>query len=162
MDVSGWTLAKRMKIPDQYFPNRQIVSAYKVGGVAGVFGWAISGVALPDPACIWEVGFVLPQSDSANNYFRVALRGTVPTTEAEMNGAINVFPDLGDIAATPPKIYANSTGSPRWSIKLRKGFVTGGNKLVLEIYPVGNIIRVLAYMVVSGLPTNVPAWAGVA
>ncbi len=161
MDVSGWALAKRMKIPDQYFPDREIVSVYDSESSATTFEWGISGVALPDPVCIWELGIQIVSSGSALSYVRLGLRSAVPTSEAEMNGAKNIFPDLGDLTKTPPAIYMAAVYPFQMRFTCKKGFVTAGDKFVMELYNVTGVLSIMASMLISGLPTDVPAWAGV-
>lgn len=158
MDVSGWTIDQRMRLPDWCFGNRKIIALNMRAVGAGVFYWRISGVTLPQDICIWQIGMFPRFVDSMNSYFRVGLRATVPTSEAEMDEAVPVLPDFGAINYTPPRIHLMDGGTSVWQFFHRKGMETGGKKLVAELWCSTSDVALIFYMLYSELPTNMAGW----
>jgi len=158
IDVTGWTLAQKMRLPDWCFGNRKIIGVFKDEGVVTTFDWNISEDALPDPACIWQVLFVSQPDLGGKGYMRVGLDTDVPTSVAEMNAATELFPSIGEAHAGPNIISFYGERPFYWSVDLRKGMVTGGKKLVIEVYCSVTKVRFDCELVVSGLPTEVPAF----
>lgn len=157
MDVIGWGLERKMELPDWCFGNRDIISAYKHNGAPGTRVWDISSHSLPDPCCIWSVVFVSLPSTGGTGVFRIGLANAVPTSEAEMNAAVEIFPGYGKPCAGPNEIILFSGAFCQWTISTRKGLVTGGKKLVLEVRCVVADMRVSCSLVYSELPEEIPA-----
>jgi len=162
MILAGWSIAAKMRLPDMCFGNRMLLSCRVYIPTPATFGWWISTQALPDPACIWAVGMLVWESDYRGNYVRMGLRDTVPTSEAEMNTAQNIFPDLGDNASAPPIINVPPFVGQMFHVPVRKGIDTGGKKFVVEgrVHASGSYLLALLYIVVSPLPIAVPGWPG--
>lgn len=158
MDISGWTLAQRMKLPDWCFGNRQVISAYEYSSAAGTYVWQISEHALPDPCCIWEADFADLPSGGGTGSLRVALSDVVPASTAEMDACQEIFPGLGIPWAGPNRIQFFSTLSDRRHYMTRQGMVTGGKKLVIEVRCVLATVSMECILVVSELPTRIPGW----
>ena len=160
MDVSDWTIAQRMRLPDWCFGSRETYIAH--GGVASpdTYNWGISDNALPDPACIWEFVILLGASDYAYNKVRIGLSDTVPTSKEEMDATDNIFPDFGDKATTPPGINCGIIPGMFFWISLRRGLATGGKKLVMEAkrHASGTILIADIILVISTLPTDMAGW----
>lgn len=157
VDVSGWTLAQRMELPDWCFGNRRIFSLTETVAVAAGLVWKKSPITLPANICLWSVGVLPRLLDSWNSYIRVGFAAAVPTSEAEMNAAIPLMPDFGNYLYTPPRIYMASSGTAVWQFNLRKGMATGGGSLVMETKAAAVILSVMFFVVYSELPTQVPA-----
>jgi len=160
MNVTGWDIASKMKLPDYCFGNQDVCSAYTFNNGPFTFVWAISEAALPDPCCIWQVGFTSMPTTDGTGHLRIGLADAVPTTEAEMNAAVEIFPGLGDPHVGPNRIQFYAAKYVFFTIDCRKGLVTGGKKLVIENYCVKDTMRLVCNLVVSGLPTKVPGWPG--
>ena len=157
MDVSGWTLDQRMCCPDWCFGNQQVICAYGYNATPASFTWYISEDALPDPVCIWQAAFISMPSTGGTGHMRVGLANEVPTSEAEMDAAVEVFPGMGDPRAGPNRIQLYATTFVFWTQDMKKGIVTGGKKLVIENFCNIASMRVGCNLVVSGLPTQIPA-----
>lgn len=160
MDVSGYNLESKMKLPDPCFGQKQVVSCYAVNNGVGTYRWSISSLALPDPVCIWHAMFCSQPSTGGTGRMRIGLAAAVPTTIAEMNAADEIFPDLGAPTAGPNYIDFFSTVYSYYAFDVRKGMATGGKKLVMSTYCVAATMRLLCVLVVSELPTKVPGWPG--
>ncbi|MBA7708111.1 hypothetical protein ES703_116999 [subsurface metagenome] len=100
------------------------------------------------------------KSDHASNYFRIALRNTVPVNEAEMDVAQEILPDFGSTGFSPERIYCFIGGGAYFVLDTRKGIETGGQKLVVEghVHAEGSELLVLVNLVISALPTDMAGW----
>jgi len=129
MDVSGWTIEQRMRLPDWCFGNRRIFSLTETVGVAAGLVWKKSPITLPANICLWSVGILPRLLDSWSSYIRVGFATAVPTSEAQMDASIPVMPDFGNYLYTPPRIYMAAAGTEVWQFNLRKGIATSGCSL---------------------------------
>ncbi len=155
MNLKRWTIDERMRLPDYCFGNRQIISVYLGNANVGTFKWTISEIGLPDPCCIWNAQFGSYPSTSGTGYLRVGLADAVPTSEAEMNEAVELFPNYGDAWKTPNAITLRSGNFAFWTFDIRKGLATASKKIVMEVQCTDRIMRCFFAIVVSGLPTNI-------
>lgn len=160
MDVSGWTTDQLMRLPDYVTGSRILLSNTVWIPAADSINWWITSRALPDPACIWQVGIVVLESDYRGNWVRMGLLDTLPASAAQMDNAVDIFPDLGYKLYAPPVIYCPVFVGQLFNINCRKGLVTGGKKFVVEgkVYGPGTYLLALVYIVVSGLATNMAGW----
>lgn len=160
MDVSGWTIEQRMRFPPWCYGNRLMYNCRMSNIVAGSMTWTISNDPLPDPACIWALGFILWTGDHPWSYWRMGLRSTIPTSEAEMNTCQNIFPDFGNQTFAPPRINVATISGSYYQLPLAYGLVTGGKKFVIEglLNAAGGNLIFNAYLIVSGLPTSMAGW----
>lgn len=160
MDVTGWDLASRTKLPEWCFGQRQVVSAriYNIVNLSTV--WDISDVALPDPCFIWNIGMNFRRSDDTGSFLRMGLLANVATSSGEMDAADEILPDYGKGGTSPRRIYTPVCNGLYIEFKIHKPMVTGGKKFAVEGYCYGSDLRLLMHMVVSGMPTKVPGWPG--
>lgn len=160
MDVSGWTIAQKMRLPDWCFGSRDTYIAHAGVAEPNTYEWGISEKALPDPACIWEFVILLGSTDYAFNKIRIGLSDTVPTSPEEMDATYNLFPDFGDPAFTPPGINCGTIPGEFFWLSLRRGLATQGLKLVIEArrHASGTILIADVILVISGLPTSMAGW----
>ncbi len=160
MDVSDWTIDQRMRLPDWCFGNRKLLSLQVNVIAEGSFRWYITTESLPDPACIWAVGFSVSDSDQKYNYIRMGLADNVPMNEAQMDATTPLFPYFGSTVFAPPKIYVPTKSGVAFYIVSRKGLVTGGKKFVAEAWlnVGGTILFGHLYILVSELPTSMAGW----
>lgn len=158
MDITGWSIEQRMRLPDWCFGNRELTGAYVSRNPTGLV-WAIGTLVLPDPACIWTVYITSMPNAGMMSYVRVGLADTVPTSEAEMNAAVEILPHGWQARAGPNRISLLSGAYALLVYDVRRGMATGGKKLVIEM---DNIFygwnRVEADLIVSGLPTDMAGW----
>jgi len=158
MDVSGWTIDQRMRFPDWCFGNREVISCYQYNSAGGTRKWEISEIALPDPACVWQVGIVSEPSTTGTGTLRIGLADTLPTSEAEMNAALEILPAHGRPRAGPNDMIFNSRDYVFYSLDCRRGMETGGKFLVIECFAAAATMRLWCILVVSGLPTQMAGW----
>ncbi|MBA7679125.1 hypothetical protein ES703_87408 [subsurface metagenome] len=158
MDVSSWTLAQRMRLPDWCFGNRDLLMLSLGVWTGGGFGWVIGAEALPQQICIWQMGVVIRRNESADNYFRLGMRATIPTTEAHMNDSTPLFPKWGNINYTPPRITLPAETDQVWFFNTRNGIDTGGLKFVGEIWGDDCAAMAQVNIVYSELPTSMAGW----
>lgn len=158
MDVSSWTIDQRMRLPDWCFGNRTVIGVYNKNDVIATFNWEISEIALPDPVCIWEFGFMGMMKTGYEGYWRVGLADLVPTTEAQMNAATELLPYFGMPHAGPNIVGMHSETHMFGQMKLRKGMATGGKKLVTENRCIAGTSRIMLWIVISELPTSMAGW----
>jgi len=158
MDVSDWTIAQRMKLPDWCFGSQRIVSASMTQVQVDTWTFGISDVVLPDPICIYRLLFFFKLSGLSAMTFRVGLRSTVPTTDAQMNSAAEIFPDMGRTTDGPNKMGLTMEYSIPAVFEVRKGLATGGLKIVAGLYSNTIVYEAFFALVFSELPTIIPAW----
>ena len=158
MDVSGWTVAQRMRLPDWCFPTRELIGCYGYNNAVGTYNWGISTGALPDPACIWVFGYVSLMDPTSEGEFRVGLNNVVPTSRAEMDAVQDFLPYYGYELAGPNSVRLVVGSKQAVNFPLRLGLVTGGKKLVIENYNIAGTSRFQIYVLVSGLPTSMAGW----
>jgi len=160
MDVTGWDLASRMKLPDSCFGNRQLIGVYLKNAVPGTRNWAISDIALPDPCCIWQMNYLTMEWPTKFGSYRAGLRATVPVNQAQMDAATEIYPHWG-VAQAGPNLLVRPQGTMFYNaIDLRKGMVTGGDKIVVEVNCQAISASMVFGLLVSPLPTLVPGWPG--
>lgn len=157
MNVSGWTLAEKMALPDWCFGNRQLLGCQIHAVLLGTFYYAIINVVLPAEICIWEFHFWVRTNADMEGTFRLGLRATVPTNEAEMDTATEIFPYIGQAWAGPNKIRLAFRHSTPFVLPIRKGLATGGLKFVVRFFSTVNDVYGDFVFAVSGLPTEIPA-----
>ncbi len=158
MDVSGWTVDQRMRLPDWCFPNRQIISVFIKATTGSTWYFGISDIALPDPCCIWSIGWFCYKDTATNSLQRVGLRATVPANAAEMDAAAEILPHFGEAHAGPNYIRIDDQLGNLAQIPLRHGLVTGGLKFVAGFFILTGIASATIFLVVSGLPTSMAGW----
>lgn len=158
MDVSDRTVAQRMSLPDWCFGDREIISVYLTNNDIGTRKWGISEIALPDPACIWEFAYTWMPNATGSGWVRAGLADTVPTTQAQMDATDPILPYFGSASEVPPVICPPSFQTQYVSFNCRKGMVTGGKKLVIEIRCGAADTKIVLWVMVSTLPIIIPAW----
>lgn len=158
MDVSGWTPAQRLKFPDWCFPERQVIGVYTSNPNVGTWVFEISEIVLPTDCVLWEVGWLLMMEDPGSNIFRMGLRATVPVNDGEMDSCLEVLPYFGQLTTGPNRITCGPATNVAVIVPVRKILVTSGYKLVCANYCGVGKGRLLGWVLVSGLPTNVPRW----
>jgi len=158
MDVSGWTVDQRMRLPDWCFGNREMIGCRAACPEVETYYWGISDIVLPDPVAIWSLGWVYKQNEKAVNRLRFGLRSTIPTSTAQMDTAVPILPYFGNTTFTPPMLVVTQTEGLLFQFNVRKGMATGGKKLVIELWSTIQWTEITFFMVVSGLPTNMAGW----
>lgn len=160
MDVTGWNLASRMKLPDYLFGNRKLISVY--GWTTGPLTttWAISPIVLPDPVCIWELNLFSDPYLNGYGYVRIGLADVVPTSVVEMDGAVELFPYFARPNVGPNRFFFYSGDPTQLAYQARKGMVTGGKFVVTELTAEFERMRMMVTLNTSELPTKVPGWPG--
>lgn len=158
MDVSGWTIDQRMRLPDWCFGQRQITSAYQWNNAPGTRKWEIGTLALPDPCCIWSLEINTSVSTNGTGNLRVGLAAAVPISQAQMDAVLEIFPHYGIPMPGPNQIALNSGEPVSYSIPVRMGIWTDRCYLVIECGCTIAKFRVEAALVVSGLPTSMAGW----
>lgn len=157
MDISGWSLADRMRAPDWCFYNREAIGCEVNCVLADTDYWAISEIYLPDPVCFWSLAFWFRSPAFARVRFRFGLRSTVPVNAAQMNDATEILPYVGAPTAGPNFLRVGQYDSVFYQLMLRKGMVTGAKKLVFEVQSTSVNTRADLVMIFSALPKNIPA-----
>lgn len=157
MDVSTWTLAQRMALPDACFGNRVLVGLFHGNPNPGTFEWAIRAYPLPDPVCIWEFWYLIIETAGNFGTYRAALAENVPVNQAQMDAAMEIYPYFGIDAPGPNYIIRKTEESTHVVMQFRKGMVTGGRNLVIEVGCNAGTARGFFGLLVSELPTQIPA-----
>lgn len=158
MDVSGWTIEQKMRLPDWCFGQRQLVMAGGTASGAGTKVWDISELALPQQICVWQMGIIPRHLSSASDYVRIGFNSTLPTSEAEMDTSIPLLEYFGWTLYSPPRIIMPATGTELWEFFLRRGMDTEGKKLTVEVACVITKISLIVYMLYSELPSSMISW----
>lgn len=100
----------------------------------------------------------MPDAGAMGN-FRIGLADVIPTSAAEMDAAVELFPHAWDPRAGPNQISMYAKQYVVLGFNPRKGLVTGGKKLVVQLGVTVDIrMRVDTILVVSGLPIDMAGW----
>lgn len=158
MDITGWTIEQRMRLPEWCYGNRELIGCEVQCILATTYYFTISEIVMPDPAVIWAMTFWARTTVMASFSLRVGLRATVPTNEAEMNTATEIFPYVGQPFAGPNKIRFAIDNSVPIRLGCRRGMATGGLKVVMALYSSQANVWGDVVLDVSGLPTNMAGW----
>jgi len=158
MDVSGWTVEQRMRLPDYCFGNRELHTVHAEGVVDDTYCWAKSEVRMPDPMCFWEFTFYNRPNATGKGYARLGLADAVPTSVAEMDNAVEVLPRFAFENVGPNRIELYESFYTTYNYNVRKGIDTGGKYFVVELYTLLETMRFNISFVASGLPTNMEGW----
>lgn len=158
IDVSGLSLAERMALPDWCFGNRQLIGVYVSQTGPSNYIWGISDIALPDPCCIWQLQIDSMPNPGGRGTMRFGLANTVPTSDGEMDNADEIFPYFGQPNTGPNLINVYGLEYMAFIIDARKGMVTGGKKLVVQLFARDDTNRIDCRLLVSALPDEIPAF----
>ncbi|MBA7522328.1 hypothetical protein ES705_14446 [subsurface metagenome] len=158
MDVSDWTIDQRMRFPDWCFGNRQLIGLYLSNDAPGTDAFAISPIVLPDPVCIWCLEYLAMFEAGGSGYYRAGLADSLPADEAEMNNALEIYPNWGILQAGPNRLPIVSPDPLHIVVQLRKGMVLGGKKLVIQNHCEGAKGRLNFWLLISSVPTDMAGW----
>lgn len=160
MDVSGWTIEQKSRLPDWCFGSQLMICRRNKIQNYATYEWTISTDVLPDPACIWCFGITVIETPDTSSRFRFGLLDNVPTTVAQMDAAVNLFPDFGNNDFAPPRIPILSSYGEGYQIRMKYGVATGGKKLAVEHYQAAGARKadIIVYLIVSALPTDMAGW----
>ncbi len=155
MDIRNWSMDQILQLPDHLLSRRYVVSAALDLG-ADETAWDISELGLPDMAIVHEMFIFAGGAFGKSMRIRLALGDQLPTITAEMDRLEPLFMGLGYQGPEPRTIQV-SVLSPFRMNRLRMFVPAQGRRLILEgVTAVGDIIGVIAGIVVSGVPTEVP------
>ncbi len=157
MDIRNWSMDQILQLPDHCLSRRYSVftSLQMVGDDSQ---WDISELGLPDRAIIHELNIYGAAAFGKYTSVRLALGDQLPTTTAEMDGLEPLFPGMGLQGPDPRSFLVDSGGT--LSLRRLKMFLPAqGRRMVMEcVAGTGHIIFVIAAIVVSAIPTEVPDW----
>lgn len=158
MDITGWTMEQRMRLPDWCFGNRRIVSCYGWNPNPATFVFTISSSDLPDPCCIWHAMFCSQPTGGGMGRMRIGMSDDVPADDGEMDLVDEIFPDYGSPGPGPNDIDFMEATYTYYAFNIRKGLVTGGQNLVMSTENTAGVMRLMCALVVSELPINMAGW----
>jgi len=158
MDVSGWTIEQKMRLPDWCFGQRQLYGTYSAANAGTPTKWEICDEALPDPACIWTFGFIQIKTALCNGQLRIGLAEAVPVNVGQMDAAVEILEHFGSPLAGPNLIVTTADEQMFIEVNMKRGLATGGKKFVTENRWVAGTSRFQAWITASGLPTGMSTW----
>jgi len=158
MDVSGWTVDQRARLPDWCFGNSEAIGCQVCCEVADNTFWGISEIELPDPACIWSMAWWFRQNAYCNHMFRFGLAEEVPVNVGQMDAATEILPYVGKPATGPNELRQGTAESNIQQLFLRRCMATGGLKLVVQLGSSVQWATIDLIIIVSGLPTSMAGW----
>lgn len=157
MNIRDWPLDRIMQLPDYCFGRRWPI--FVVGDTVSAGDcWAISKFGLPERCVVWEFGLRYWHQEKITEHLRLSLGDQLPTTKAEMSALEPLYRDIEHLPAFPNSIriltaYAQITISQRMYLE------SGGRRLVIEYSGASlQVTNIIAWVVVSSLPTEVPDW----
>lgn len=159
MRIDNWGLGQIMQLPDNLF-GRQFAVCCHVEADAGVRGWDISEVGLPERCVIWQFVIRGTFRRASADTVRVALGDQLPAAAAEMDRLEPLISGLGAQGAGPRVIALDAEGSVV-DLRLRMAVAAMGRRLVVELNAAatdGSMVDV--HLVVSGVPKEIPEWMG--
>ena len=159
LDLQGWSIEDKLRLPDWCFGRRYIVSVTWQASAYGTDAYDISEDCFPEEAVIWEVVLSFDRVSANDNYVRLALGSQLPANEAGFMELEPLLRGFGLTGPEPRKIRVpNNFRVIRFC--LRQYFAPGGRRLVVfnrvpttAAFGSGEVI-----VVVSGLPKEVPDW----
>lgn len=155
MDVSGWTLAERMALPDWCFGMPKVYGFFIFNNADGISNFWIDNEDLPDPACIWSLQLISMPDALATGWLRLGMCDIVPANTAQMDACDEIFPKLGRAAAGPNDMIFYGGVFTEMKVMVRKGIVTGSKNLVGELRCTNDMMRFQVVMLVSELPDQI-------
>lgn len=158
MDVSGWTVDQKARLPDWCFGNREAIGCQVVCEVGGDNFWGISEIALPDPVCIWSLNWYFRQTEYCNHVFRFGLAETVPVNVAQMDAAKEILPYIGRAVTGPNELREGMAQSIIQQLFVRRCMESDGLKLVVQLNSTISWSTIDLSLIVSGLPTSMAGW----
>ncbi len=158
MDVSGWTVDQKMRLPDWCFGQRRTMRISHTAVGAGVDAWAIKEKTLPENICIWTAGYWYTETNSTSDYLRMGFRATVPTSIGEMDEAVPAEPENIGIPPGPEKMYMPMTENSVILIPTRKGVVATGLFLVMQVHSGAAKCSGACILTYSEMPTSMAGW----
>ena len=158
MDVSGWTIDQKARLPDWCFGKREAIGCQVYANAAATWFFGISTIDFPDPCCIWAFYSWFSMGADSDITYRVGLRDTVPVNTAEMDTADEIFPYVGEKIVGPNHIRISQRYGSIMGIETKQGMVTGAKNLVVALYTSSEWTRGDFVFIVSGLPTSMAGW----
>ena len=155
MDVSGWTVEERMRLPDWCFPERQPFQLYHINNQVGTWSYVMPDYPLPNPACVWKMTLATFPTTGGTGDVKFGLLSDLPLDDNQMETNEPVFDDLKPAPTNVNwiKLYA---GVPvTFGYDFRTPIVTTGLKLGMGLYCAVATIRLDLTFIISGLPTKV-------
>lgn len=157
MNISNWSMAKIMMLPDWLFGPRFLVSVYVYAGGGGV-NWGMSSIAFPERAVIWACDSWPHRAQYQAEGIRLAFGDVVPTSNAQMMLLEPVFSGFG-IDGQDPRVIPTYGVMSITLRNLRTPVKAAGRKLVMEVDAVAGLeIGLQMVLTVSGVPSEVPEW----
>ena len=158
MDVTGWTVEQRMRLPDWVFGNRQLIGVWGDNAAPGTTNWTISDIVLPDPCCLHIFSYLAFEKAGQFGNYRAALVPALPINVAEFDAGIEIYPYWGIPRAGPNLLIRKQEEMYYQEIPFRKGMVTNAWYLCVEVECVLIRAQIGVAVLVSGLPTDMAGW----
>jgi len=157
MNISTWSDARIMQLPDHLFGQRWLVSVMRTPNNP-VDRWDISEIPLPDAFVMWEFAYGSSAVFGAEIGFRFAYGDQIPVNAAAFSEFEPVMPGLG-VTGQEPRTITHEDGPHDIRIPMRKLVRPGGRRLIMEVpFAGGGDMRCWGRMVISSLPREVPDW----
>ena len=159
MDISNWSMAQIMELPDHLFGRRYMVGCAVYGESMGD-AFDISMFGLPERAVIWELRVRLVVLSARMVTLRMALGDQLPANEAEFNALPQLFSDIG-YREDGVRVIRVSNLSSMIVTQLRYGIETAGRRLVIAgAFDALADHWLFVDLVVSSIPRSLPEWFG--
>lgn len=160
MDITGWTLEQRIRLPEWCFGSHQIMSVYLSNVAPGTSIWGQSLEILPADICIWAAGLLIVVNDAVWSFVRMGFRDTAPVNVGQMDASHNFLPGFGNTAFAPPRINTSLVTGLQYHVPLKMGVTPAGERLVAECYcsAGGTQTIVMLYIIYSTLPVDMAGW----
>lgn len=159
MNINQWEDARVLSLPDYAFGRRQLVQLYiKNDGLADKY--AIATVGLPDKCVIWEATALCTGTVTNIAFFELAWADRLPASSAEWSRLTKIFPYAGVQDGLDWGMVLS--GNNHWHVnQLRLAGSAAGLRPALRIdFGSTQNAAVIASLVVSGWPTEIPDWIG--
>lgn len=155
MDIRNWPMDHILMLPDHCLSRRYSVFVC-IDTTAEATEWDISELGLPDRAIIHELTLASNGEFAQMSYVRLALGEQLPTTTAQMDSLEPLFYGMG-VQGPDPRVIRLSNPFFYHMNRLKMYVPAQGRRLILETTTLlGNSPSILAGVVVSAVPTEVP------
>lgn len=156
MNISDWSLSKKMMLPDHCFGRREVIQmAADLDDANAVY--VISPAGLPETTVIWEIIGLARSANFVTAHVGLALGDQLPASDAEYNALELVFPNAITSDGVRGQFEVQAWGETHL-VMLRFPVAVSGRRFVAKfIRHQGNATEAGIIIVHSSLPYEIPS-----
>lgn len=156
MNISEWSLSKKMMLPDHCFGRREVLQlAADLSDANAVY--VISPAGLPETTVIWEVLAAGRGTGFMTVHIGLALGDQLPASDAEYNALDPIFPNAIASDGERGEFEVQTFGDTHIAMARFPVAVSGRRIVAKFIRHQGNATEAVVVVTYSSLPYEVPS-----